>query len=95
MSLSIEEVKKISYLARLSLTPEDLSLYQPQLSNILQFIEQMNEIDTTQIEPLSHPFDIEQRLRNDIVTETNEREKFQKLAPAVESGLYLVPQVIE
>lgn len=95
MSLSLETIKKIAQLARLNLTEDDLKLYPPQLSNILDFVEQMNQIDTANIEPLAHPFDAEQRLRIDLITEINQREKFQKIAPKVEAGLYLVPQVIE
>lgn len=95
MSLSIEAVKKIAHLARLNLTESDIKLYAPQLSNILDFIEHMNQIDTTNIEPLAHPLDVEQRFRKDIVTEKDQREKFQRIAPKVEAGLYLVPQVIE
>lgn len=95
MSLSIEAIKKIAHLARLNLTESDSKLYAPQLSNILNFIEQMNQVDTANIEPLAHPLDVEQRFRKDIVTEKDQREKFQNIAPEVEAGLYLVPQVIE
>lgn len=95
MSLSPEEVKKIAHLARLNLSAEDIAHYGPQLSNILNFIEQMNQVDTSAIEPLAHPFDAVQRLREDAVTEPDMRDKFQHIAPQVEAGLYLVPKVIE
>jgi aspartyl-tRNA(Asn)/glutamyl-tRNA(Gln) amidotransferase subunit C len=95
MSLTPEEIKKIAHLARLNLSEDDIKLYTPQLSRILDFIEHMNQIDTTQVEPLAHPFDLSQRLRADAVTEINLREKFQHIAPKVESGLYLVPKVID
>jgi len=65
------------------------------LTDILAFVEQLNSVDTTGVEPLAHPLDATQRLRPDEVTETNNRENFQKVAPETESGLYLVPQVIE
>jgi len=95
MSLTNDAINKIAHLARLNLSPEETMRYAPQLSNILQFIEQMNEVDTSEQAPLAHPLDICQRLRTDAVTEPDEREKFQKIAPEVEAGLYLVPQVIE
>ncbi len=95
MSLTPEQVKKIGHLARLNLSENDMALYTPQLSRILDFIAQMNQIDTSQVEPLAHPLDISQRLRTDEVTEPNLRDKYQSIAPQVEAGLYLVPKVIE
>lgn len=95
MSLTPDEVKKIAHLARLNLSESDIALYTPQLSRILDFIEQMNQTDTTHIEPLAHSLEMSQRLRTDEVTEPNLRDKFQKIAPQVEAGLYLVPKVIE
>lgn len=95
MSLTPDEVKKIAHLARLTLSPEEITRFTPELSKILQFIEQMSAVDTSNIEALAHPLDISQRLRLDNITETDLREKFQGLAPSVEAGLYLVPKVIE
>jgi aspartyl-tRNA(Asn)/glutamyl-tRNA(Gln) amidotransferase subunit C len=95
MSLTPDDVKKIAHLARLNLSDNDIAVYTPQLSHILQFIEQMNQTDTSGIDPIAHSFDISQRLRTDEVSETNLRDKFQELAPQVEAGLYLVPKVIE
>ena len=95
MSLTNEEVKKIAHLARLNLSQNDITLYTPQLSRILDFIEQMNQTDTSQVEPLAHPLDISQRLRSDAITESDYRDKYQSIAPQVEAGLYLVPKVIE
>ena len=95
MSLTLKEVEKIAHLARLTLSENDIALYTPQLSRILDFIEQMNQTDTTQIEPLAHPLDISQRLRPDAITEPDLRKKYQHIAPQVEAGLYLVPKVIE
>lgn len=95
MSLTPEDVKKIAHLARLNLSEQDIAVYTPQLSNILQFIEQMNQTDTSAIEPIAHSLEVSQRLRADKVTEVNLREKFQDIAPQVEAGLYLVPKVIE
>ena len=95
MSLTPEDVKKIAHLARLNLSEADIAMYTPQLSHILQFIEQMNQTDTSNIEPIAHSLDVSQRLRADKVTEENLRDKFQDIAPQVEAGLYLVPKVIE
>lgn len=95
MSLTPEEVKKIAHLARLNLSAEDIAYYTPQLSNILDFVAHMNEIDTTNIEPLAHPLDLPQRLRSDEIIEANQRELFQTIAPDVKVGLYIVPKVIE
>lgn len=95
MSLTPEDVRKIAHLARLNLSDSDITFYTPQLSSILQFIEQLNQADTSTVEPLAHPLDISQRLRPDVVTEPNLRDKYQRIAPQVEAGLYLVPIVIE
>jgi aspartyl-tRNA(Asn)/glutamyl-tRNA(Gln) amidotransferase subunit C len=95
MSLTAKEIQKIAHLARLNLSDNDIDTYIPQLSKILDFIAQMNQADTSDITPLAHPLDISQRLREDIVTESNLRDKFQHIAPQKEAGLYLVPKVIE
>lgn len=95
MSLTAEDIKKIAHLARLTVSENDITLYASQLSNILDFIEQINQIDTSKVEPLAHPLDLFQRLRPDEVTEPDLRAKYQRIAPQVEAGLYLVPQVIE
>jgi aspartyl-tRNA(Asn)/glutamyl-tRNA(Gln) amidotransferase subunit C len=95
MSLTPDDIKKIAHLARLNLSDNDIAVYTPQLTHILQFIDQMSQADTTNIEPLAHSLDVSQRLRPDVVTELNLRDKFQALAPQVEAGLYLVPKVIE
>ena len=81
MSLTSEDVKKIAHLARLNFTDIDSVFYTQQLSSILNFIEQLNQIDTSQVEPLAHPLNISQRLRPDIITEPNLRDKFQQIAP--------------
>jgi aspartyl-tRNA(Asn)/glutamyl-tRNA(Gln) amidotransferase subunit C len=95
MSLTLEDVKKIAHLARLNMSDADLNLYTSQLSKILGFVEQMNQADTTGIEPIAHSLDMNQRLRPDVVTEPDQRAVFQAIAPQVEAGLYLVPQVID
>lgn len=95
MSLSRTDVEKIAHLARLAIAESDIDDYATELSNILSLVDQMNAVDTSGIQPLAHPLDAVQRLRTDVVSETNQREHFQKIAPQVENGLYLVPQVIE
>lgn len=95
MSLTLEEVRKIAHLARLNLSENEIAQYGPQLSRILDFIEQMNQVDTSPVEPLAHPLDLSQPLRTDTVNEPNLRDKYQKIAPQVEAGLYLVPKVID
>ncbi len=95
MSLNITDVKRIAHLARIEVSDLDAESYLAKLSGILGLIEQMQAVDTTGITPMSHSQDMTQRLREDVVTETNQRELFQSIAPAVENGLYLVPKVIE
>jgi len=95
MSLTAEDVKKIAHLARLNMSPADIEQFTPKLSSILNFVEQMNKVDTTGVEAVAHSIDATQRLRPDAVTEPDQRKAFQAIAPAVEAGLYLVPKVIE
>lgn len=95
MALTIADVKKIAHLARLNLTDADAAHYTEQLLDIFTFVEQMNKADTTNLPALATPLNLSQRLRPDVVTETNQRDAFQAIAPSVEAGLYLVPQVID
>ena len=95
MSLTPEEVKKIAFLARLSINEEHINQYSQDLSGILHLVEQMNAADTDNIEPMAHPQDAVQRLRNDEVTEINQREKLMENAPLTENGLFLVPKVLD
>ena len=95
MSLDAEAVSKIAHLARLGIEESEYDTYARNLSDILTFVEQLNAVDTSSVEPLAHPLDAIQRLRPDVVTETDDRENFQAVAPQTESGLYLVPKVIE
>lgn len=93
--LSLEQIARIADLARLELTAEESRAMQQQLNGILAMVDAMANVDTTNVEPMSHPQQAMQRLREDRVTEQDERESFQSIAPAVEDGLYLVPKVIE
>lgn len=95
MALERSDVEKIAHLARLGLTEAEVPQTTDTLNNILGLIDAMQAVDTSGIEPLAHPLEATQRLRADVVTETNQREAYQAIAPAVESGLYLVPKVIE
>ncbi|HSG02248.1 MAG TPA: Asp-tRNA(Asn)/Glu-tRNA(Gln) amidotransferase subunit GatC [Marinobacterium sp.] len=95
MSLDRSDVERIAYLARLALDEQDIPQYTENLSNILKLVDEMQAIDTTGVEPLAHPLDGEQRLRADEITELNQRDQLQKVAPATEEGLFLVPKVIE
>ncbi|MBE9568049.1 MAG: Asp-tRNA(Asn)/Glu-tRNA(Gln) amidotransferase subunit GatC [Proteobacteria bacterium] len=95
MSIEVDEVKKIAKLACLNVDDADIQSYATNLSNILDLVAQMDAVDTTGVTPMSHPFDVVQRLREDVVTDLDRREDFQAIAPAVEDGLYLVPKVLE
>lgn len=99
MSLTLTDVKRIAHLARLELPEQEAESTLVRLNDFFGLVEQMQAVDTTGIEPLAHPveqiLEIELRLRNDEVTERVNREEFQKPAPAVRDGLYLVPRVIE
>ena len=95
MSLDRDDVVKIAHLARLAIDEAEIPRYARELSNILALVEQMNQVDTTDVEPMAHPLDTSQRLRPDALTESDQRELFQANAPQVEAGLYLVPKVIE
>lgn len=95
MSLSLEEVRRIAMLARIEVTDAEIPSVQEKLNGILGMIAEMQSVDTTGIEPMSHALDLAQRLRPDVVTEINQRAAFQAVAPETEGGLYLVPKVIE
>ena len=95
MSLDAKEVEKIAHLARLAISAADVPEYARNLSRILDLVEQMNAVDTDNVTPMAHPLELSQRLRPDQVTESDQREHFQAIAPRVEDGLYLVPKLIE
>jgi aspartyl-tRNA(Asn)/glutamyl-tRNA(Gln) amidotransferase subunit C len=95
MSLSDDQIRRLARLARIALEPDETREVADRLNRILTLIDQMQAVDTAGIEPMSHALDVVQRLRADEVTETDPREAFQAVAPAVEAGLYLVPKVLE
>lgn len=95
MSLDRSDIEKIAHLARLAIAEDDIPRYARELSNILDMVAQMGTVDTRAVTPMAHPLAAGQRLRPDEVTEPDQRERFQAIAPQVEAGLYLVPKVIE
>ena len=99
MPLTSHDIGRIASLARLQLAPAESERMLGQLNGFFDLVEQMRAVDTTGVQPLAHPVaaieDITLRLRNDIVSESNQREANQRSAPAVELGLFLVPKVIE
>jgi aspartyl-tRNA(Asn)/glutamyl-tRNA(Gln) amidotransferase subunit C len=93
--LSLDQIARIAELARLELSAAESAAMQQELSGILAMVDAMGAVDTRGVEPMSHPQQAMQRLREDVVTERDERERCQAIAPEVEDGLYLVPRVIE
>jgi aspartyl-tRNA(Asn)/glutamyl-tRNA(Gln) amidotransferase subunit C len=95
MTLKTEDVRNIAHLARLHIDETDIEQYVTDLSSILELVDEMNQVDSSGVAPLANPLDATQRLRDDEVTEADERDKFQGIAPDVEQGFYRVPKVIE
>jgi aspartyl-tRNA(Asn)/glutamyl-tRNA(Gln) amidotransferase subunit C len=95
MALDKTEVEKIAHLARLHISESETEEVTTRITDILTLIDQMQSVDTEAVEPLAHPLDLVQRLRADEITEENQRDSLQQLAPASEDGLYLVPKVLE
>jgi aspartyl-tRNA(Asn)/glutamyl-tRNA(Gln) amidotransferase subunit C len=96
MSLTRQDVEKIAHLARLSITDHEMPVYVTSLSSIVDFVDELSRVDTGAVEPMAHPLDGQhQRLRPDVVVETDQHEKYQANAPSVQAGLYVVPRVIE
>jgi len=95
MSLAEQDIDKLCELARLEIDADEIGDVAKKLSDIVDMVSQLSAVPTDGVEPMAHPLDRPQRLRDDVVTETNRRELYQRNAPAVERGLYLVPKVIE
>jgi aspartyl-tRNA(Asn)/glutamyl-tRNA(Gln) amidotransferase subunit C len=96
VTLTRRDVENIARLARLRIAEEEMPAYVGSLSRIIGFVEQLGAADTAEVAPLAHPLEDQvQRLRADVVTETDRRDHYQRNAPQVEAGLYLVPKVIE
>ncbi|MFN4263859.1 MAG: Asp-tRNA(Asn)/Glu-tRNA(Gln) amidotransferase subunit GatC [Thioalkalivibrionaceae bacterium] len=95
MHLDQAGVAKVADLARIAVSDDELAALQASLEDILCFVDQLEQADADEVAPMAHPLDAVQRLRPDTVTEPDQREAFQAIAPAVDAGLYLVPKVIE
>ncbi len=95
MTLKSDDVRNIAHLARLHIDEDAIEQYTSDLSSILTLVEQMNQVDSSGVVPLANPLDATQRLRDDEVTEINQRDKFQQIAPDVAEGFYRVPKVID
>jgi aspartyl-tRNA(Asn)/glutamyl-tRNA(Gln) amidotransferase subunit C len=96
MNLTRQDVEKIAHLARLSITEEEMPVYVTSLSSIVNFVDDLSRTNTDAVQPMAHPLDGQhQRLRADVVSESDHHEKYQVNAPAVQAGLYVVPRVIE
>ena len=95
MSLRSQDIERIAHLARIRVTPADVLDVQAKLDGIFKLIDEMQAVNTQGIEPMSHGLDMVLRLRDDAVTEIDQREKYQKNAPQAADGYLLVPKVIE
>ena len=95
MALTLEDVKRVADLARIAIDETEARSVLSQINDVFRLIAEMQAVDTQGIEPMAHALDVVQRLRRDKVTESDQHELFQSVAPQVENGLYLVPKVIE
>ena len=99
MALILQDIERVANLARLELRPDETERTLSQLNGFFKLVAQMEAVNTDGVEPLAHPAailgEVALRLRDDIVSESNQRESSQASAPAVERGLFLVPKVIE
>lgn len=95
MAVDRADIAKLATLARLDITDEAADQVAGSISDVLKLVDQLQAADTDGVAPMAHPMDAVQRLRADEVSEVNQREKFQAIAPATEDGLYLVPKVID
>lgn len=95
MSLDEQTVRHMAKLARIGISPEDIAQYQSEMGKIIEFVAQLQNADTEGVAPLSHPVNVTPSYRPDIVNEPEQREHLQSVAPETESGLYLVPRVVD
>jgi aspartyl-tRNA(Asn)/glutamyl-tRNA(Gln) amidotransferase subunit C len=93
--LEASEIAKLAQLARINIEPEMVNEVTESIGRILDLVNQLQTADTTDVEPMTHPLDLVQRLRADVVTEINQRDELQAVAPAVDKGLFLVPKVLD
>ena len=95
MTLTIKEVKNIAHLARLGFTDDEIEGFTGNLSRIIDLVDQLNEAETDDVVPMAHPLHMNQPMRQDTVTESDQRDRYQANAPRTEAGLYLVPRVLD
>ena len=95
MSLDHDQVRRLARLARIAIRPDESAAVLERLNRVLGLIEEMRRVDTSGVEPMAHAQDVVQRLREDKVTDSDQHDLYQSVAPAVEGGLYLVPKVID
>ncbi len=95
MALTLDDVRRAAHLARIAVDDAEAGATLVQLTRVFGMIEQMQAVDVSGISPMSHAQDLALRLRPDVVTESDQRDRFQAVAPQVDAGLYLVPKVIE
>ena len=95
MSLVHDQVRRLARLARIAIRSDETEIVLERLNRVLGLVDEMRSVDTAGIEPMAHPLDAVQRLRADEVTQDDQRELYQSVAPAIDGGLYLVPKVIE
>ena len=95
MALTLEDVKHVAHLARVAIDEAEARAVLSQINDVFKLIAEMQAVDTRGVEPMSHALDVVQRLREDAVTESDQHNLFQSVAPQVEGDLYLVPKVIE
>jgi aspartyl-tRNA(Asn)/glutamyl-tRNA(Gln) amidotransferase subunit C len=95
MSVTSSDIAKLARLARIQISETAANEAAQSISDVLALVDQLQAVNTDGVTPMAHPMDAVQRLRPDVITETNQRELFQSIAPATQEGLYLVPQVIE
>lgn len=95
MAVDRSDITKLAELSRIAISEQTADAVAKSISEVLALVDQLQAVNTDGVEPMAHPLDAIQRLRADVVTEPNQRERFQAIAPATENGLYLVPQVID
>lgn len=95
MPLTLQDVQRVARLARIAVTSEEAQIYHHQINGIFTLVAEMQAVNTQSVAPMFHAQDVTQRLRDDVVTELNQRAVFQAIAPQAADGLYFVPQVID
>ncbi len=95
MSITPADIAQVASLARLKIPEDALQDVTDRFGRILELVDELQQVDTTGVDPMSNPHDMQQRLRADEITETNARERLQSVAPAVDQGYFLVPRVID